>query len=238
MSRTGFKISSLSGTCLKGERRMLLLGTLGCMLSISAVRATPRLENAFEGAFEKKVSVKVSGDWKRKVYYGDWSVQADGSMKAVNLPEEGHGPLMTFSAPIDDAVIECEFMLPPGDEPDRHLRVFLACPEYPGHTAGAVANISTKSFPSGLKLYHQRKGKNRKVEEEIEFGTNPMKIPGGTWHVLKLILHGDRIRFMVNGEEVDGRNEVLDIQKDRVSLNFGKAGGHVRNFKVRSLSDK
>ena len=46
-------------------------------------------------------------------------------MKAINVPEHGHGPVLTFIAPIRDIIIECEFMIPKEPINDRHFRIFI-----------------------------------------------------------------------------------------------------------------
>lgn len=195
------------------------------------------LSSPFAGSLEQKELVDVKKGWQRRISFGEWTLQPDGSLTAINIPEDGHGPVLTFLAPIRDVVIECEFTVPAGVVADRHFRIFLDHPDYRGHTIQSTANLSSTFRPVGLTLQHISKGEDKKTIEDIEFGPTDLDIEPGTWYKMRLDLIGDQAWTIVNGVRLSGRNKVLDVEKSKIGLNPGKAGGSIRNFRVWKVWD-
>lgn len=107
------------------------------------------LSNPFEGSLEKKELVKIRNGWQRRISFGEWRLHEDGSLVAENVPEDGHGPVLTYIAPKEDMVIECEFKIPLEPRANRHFRIFLDHQDYRGHTIQSTANVSSGFLRSG-----------------------------------------------------------------------------------------
>ncbi|MCZ6672944.1 MAG: hypothetical protein O7C75_08390 [Verrucomicrobia bacterium] len=210
----------------------LFLTALTVQAEYIAKKSTRLLSNNFEGSLERHELVDVTEKWQRRISYGEWLVQRDGSIKAVNVPEHGHGPVLTFLGPIKNVTIQCEFQLPTQEGPDRHFRIFLDHPDYRGHTIQAWANLSTTFRPEGITLQHIRKDKDGKTVEDIEFGQRDFPLKPGAWYEMRLELFGDLVQVTVDGVSIQGRHTALDVEKFKIGLNFGKAGGAIRNFRV------
>ena len=149
-----------------------------------------------------------------------------------NIPEDGHGPVLTYLTPIKDVIIECEFRLSTKDVVDRHFRIFLDNPEYGGHTIAAWANVSTVFRPKGLTLFHNPKVKGKTPVKAVDIGPQSWHAKVAGWHKMTLVLIGDKARVIVDAVELDARIPGLDTTKNKIGLNPGKAGGEVRNFKA------
>jgi hypothetical protein len=185
--------------------------------------------------------VKLPGDrkarglaegWQQRISFGKWIPIEEGGVRAVNVPEHGHGPVMTYLGPVGDVIIECEFMLPKKEGADRHFRIFLDHPDYRGHTIAAWANLTTVFQPLGLTLLHNPKSADKKVLEEARFGPQEVALEPGAWHTMRLELVGTRARVTVGDAVVEGEHAKLATTKNKIALNPGKAGGSLRNFKV------
>jgi hypothetical protein len=170
--------------------------------------------------------------WQQKITFGEWTPLKGGGVRAVNVPEHGHGPVLTYLGPVGDVIIECEFRLPTEEGPDRHFRIFLDHPDYRGHTIAAWANLSTVFQPLGLTLLHNPKKADKEVLEEVRFGPEAADLAPGKWHTMRLELVGDRARVTVGDTVVEGEYAGLDTTKNKIGLNPGKAGGELRNFRV------
>jgi predicted esterase len=190
------------------------------------------LSNPFEGTLEKKELVEIGNGWQRRVSFGEWTLQPDGSLMALNVPEDGHGPVLTYIAPIRDMVIECEFKIPSGPQANRHFRIFLDHQDYRGHTIQSTANVSSGFRPVGLTLQHISKSADdsKKTIQDIEFGPADIELMPDTWYKMRLDVVGDKAWTSVNGVTLFGRNKVLDVEKSKIGLNPGIAGGSIRNF--------
>ncbi len=211
----------------------LLLSLLFCFTSQSAEKGRLLFKDDFRKAPAlKKKKVNVAEGWDQRLSFGDWSVLKEGGLKAVNVPSDGHGPVLTYLAPIDNVIIECEFKLPEKEGPDRHFRIFLDHPDYTGHTIAAWANFSTTFQPLGLTLLHNPKDKDKKVKEEKRFGPVDVNLKPGKWHHMRLELVDDLARVTVGDVTVEGRHPALATTKNKIGLNPGKAGGAIRNFEV------
>lgn len=196
------------------------------------------LSDPFEGSLEKKKLVKLENGWKRRVSFGDWTVEADGSLTVVNIPDDGHGPVLTLIAPVKDIVIECEFQIPDLPQKDRHFRIFLDHEDYAGHTIQSTANLSSVFRPVGLTLQHISKKRDAKktLIRDIEFGPAEIELNPNTWYKMRLDVVGDRAWTRVNGVVLGGSDEVLDVVKSKIGINPGMAGGRIRNFRAWSVA--
>jgi len=174
----------------------------------------------------------LNSDWQQRLSFGKWTSLDEGGVRAENIPEDGHGPVLTYLAPIDDVIIECQFRLPTGDPVDRHFRIFLDHPEYRGHTIAAIANESSDFQPVGASLLHNPKTDHKDVVTEVRFGPIPVTLTPGQWHTMRLELVGDRARMSVDDVVVTGNDPALRTTKNKIGLNPGKAGGDLRNFRV------
>jgi hypothetical protein len=204
-----------------------------------AVKGELILSNPFAGSLEKKKLVDIGNGWQRRVSFGDWTVLADGSVKAKNVPEDGHGPVLTYIAPIRDLVIECEFKIPVAPQANRHFRIFLDHLDYAGHTIQSTANVSSVFRPVGLTLQHisRTKDAEKRLLEDIEFGPAGLELNPDTWYKMRLDVVGDRAWTLVNGVSLYGRNQVIDVEKSKIGLNPGIVGGSIRNFKVWTVAE-
>lgn len=196
------------------------------------------LSNPFEGSLKKKELVEIGDGWQRRISFGDWTLQADGSLTAANVPEDGHGPVLTYIAPVKDLVVECEFRIPTEPAADRHFRIFLDHQDYRGHTIQSTANLSSTFRPVGLTLQHISKSNDdsKNTIQDIEFGPRDIELKPGIWYKIRLDVVGDKAWTSVNGITLFGQNKVLDVEKSKIGLNPGKAGGSIRNLKIWSVS--
>jgi hypothetical protein len=210
----------------------VLLASLVCQGKPLARKGELILDNNFEGSLKRQEVVDIKEGWQRRISYGEWSVLPDGSIQAIHVPEHGHGPVMTFIAPIRDIIIECEFKLPAEKGPDQHFRIFLDHADYRGHNIQSTANLSSTFRPVGLTLQHLRKNKEGKNEADVEFGLKELKLKGDTWYKMRLEIVGDKTRTVVNGVTIQGQNPALNVTKSKIGLNPGMSGGSIRNFKA------
>ncbi len=197
-----------------------------------AKKGTLVLDSPFEGSLVRHEQVDLKGGWTRRISFGDWSLQSDGSLLAVNVPEHGHGPVLTYIAPVTDIIIECEFKLPLEEGPNRHFRIFLDHADYRGHNIQSTANVSSTFRPVGFTLQHLRKDQDAKIEEDVEFGLEPLDLKGGVWYKMRLEVLGGRTRATVAGKTIEGEHSALNVEKSKIGLNPGLAGGSIRNFKA------
>lgn len=170
--------------------------------------------------------------WQRRLSFGKWTSLEKGGINALNVLEEGHGPVLTYLGPVKDVIIECEFRLPTKAGPERHFRIFLDHPDYRGHTIAAWANLATTFQPLGLTLLHNPKTKDKKVLKEVRFGPKDVNLIPGEWHKMRLELVGKRVCVTVDDVIVEGEHPALQTTKSKIGLNPGKAGGDLRSFKV------
>jgi len=161
-------------------------------------------------------------------------------MTVVNHPEDGHGPVLTLIAPVSDIIIECEFQVPSSLQKDRHFRIFLDHPDYAGHTIQSTANLSSVFRPVGLSLQHisKKRDAQKTIIKDLEFGPKPIELNPNTWYTMRIDIVGDRAWTRVNGIELSGTNLVLDVEKSKIGLNPGMAGGKVRNFRAWAVRSK
>lgn len=190
------------------------------------------LSGNFEGSLKRHEAVTVDESWQRRISFGDWSVQEDGSIVAVNVPEHGHGPVITFIKPVRDIIIECEFKLPKEEGPNRHFRIFLDHADYRGHNIQTTANVSSTFRPVGLSLQHLKKSKGGETLKDIEFGLEDLALKGDTWYKMRLEVFGDKVRTTVNGITIEGQHSALNVEKSKIGLNPGIAGGAIRSFRA------
>ena len=190
------------------------------------------LDSPFQGKLERHEQVDVGGDWVRRVSAGHWSLQPDGSLLAVNVPEHGHGPVITYIAPVVDIIIECEFMLPVLEGPNRHFRIFLDHADYAGHNIQSTANVSSSFRPVGFTLQHLRKNKDKTAAEDVDFGLEQLDLKGGVWYKMCLEVFDGKARTTVAGKTIEGEHRALKEEKSKIGLNPGLAGGSIRNFKA------
>ena len=215
----------------------LCASTLGLAQPL-AIKGELILSDPFQGSLEKKTLVELKDGWQRRVSFGDWAVKEDGSVTAVNIPEDGHGPVLTLIAPVKDIVIECEFQIPSSPQKDRHFRIFLDHLDYAGHTIQSTANLSSTFRPVGLTLQHISKERNaqKTLIKDIEFGPKEIELKPNTWYTMRLDVVGDKAWTRVNGVTLYGRNPVLDVEKSKIGLNPGMAGGTIRNVRAWTVS--
>ncbi len=226
---------------MKIPRKLLFVLAVSLFVFSSSGKAGPLAEkgelilsNPFEGSLEKKKLIEIGNGWQRRISFGEWKLKADGSVTAANVPEDGHGPVLTYIAPVRNLVIECEFRVPAEPVKDRHFRIFLDHQDYRGHTIQSTANLSSVFRPVGLTLQHISKSSDdsKKTIQDIEFGPVEITLRPDTWYKMRLDVVGDKAWTSVNGVTLFGRNKVLDVEKSKIGLNPGKAGGSIRNFKV------
>ncbi len=217
----------------------LLISILSAEGQPLAVKGDLILSNPFAGSLEKKKLVDIGSGWKRRVSFGDWTVLADGSVTAKNVPEDGHGPVLTYIAPVRDLVIECEFKIPVAPLQNRHFRIFLDHLDYAGHAIQSTANVSSVFRPVGLTLQHisRTRDAEKRLLKDIEFGPVELDLNPNTWYKMRLDIVGDRAWTVVNGVSLYGRNQVIDVEKSKIGLNPGIAGGSIRNFKVWTVAE-
>ena len=195
------------------------------------------LSNPFEGSLEKKKLVAIGDGWQRRVSFGAWTLRSDGSVTAENVPVDRHGPVLVCIAPVRDLIIECEFKIPASPKANRHFRIFLDHADYSGHAIQSTANISSVFRPFGLTLQHISKTKDaeKRVIKDIEFGPAKLELDPDTWYTMRFEVVGDKAWTLVNGVSLRGQNEVIDVEKSKIGLNPGIAGGSIQNFKVWSV---
>ena len=111
----------------------------------------------FEGSLERHETVDLGNGWNRRVSFGIWTLENDGTVTVENVPEHGHGPVLTYIAPIHDLIIECEFQIPETPAQDRHFRIFIDEDGYRGHNIQSTANLSSVFRPVGFTLAAPKK---------------------------------------------------------------------------------
>jgi len=82
------------------------------------------LSDDFTKAPTDRKAHDISEGWQRRVSFGNWTPIKGGGLKAVNVPEDDHGPVLVYMGTLKDVIIECEFRLPEKDGPNRHFRIF------------------------------------------------------------------------------------------------------------------
>lgn len=190
------------------------------------------VEDQFDGARPTKKWMTFAGKWRRRATFGDWQPLSGGGLRAANIPDDGHGPVLVYEGRFKDLVIECEFRLPAERGPFQHFRVFLNHPDYSGHTIGAWANLSSKFQPVGLTLLHNPKTEDKKVIDEKRFGPAELKLEPDRWYAMRLELFGRHARVTVDGVVVSGSHPGFAVEKNVLGLNPGRGNGDVRNFRV------
>jgi hypothetical protein len=228
-------INNLSISCaIVASAFSLLICNADCADSEGALAQKGRLllsDDFTKTPADRKVH-DFSEGWQRRLSFGNWTVMEKGGVNVVNVPDEGHGPVLTYLGPVKDVIIECEFRLPTKAGPDRHFRIFLDHPDYRGHTIAAWANLATTFQPLGLTLLHNPKTKDKKVLKEVRFGPKAVNLKPGEWHKMRLELVGKRVRVTVGETVVEGEYPALATTKNKIGLNLGKAGGDLRSFRV------
>ncbi|MBT5813323.1 MAG: hypothetical protein HN763_10045 [Opitutales bacterium] len=210
----------------------VLLPSLSSLAGPLAKKGKLILDSPFERSLTWGESVTLQEGWIRRVSAGDWSLQSDGSLLAVNVPEHNHGPVITYTAPINDIIIECEFKLPAQEGPNRHFRIFLDQAGYAGHNIQSTANVSSTFRPVGLTLQHLLKDKEKKSVADVDFGLEALNLKGDVWYTMRLEVLGDKARTTVAGKTLGGQLRGLNVEKSKIGLNPGLAGGSIRNFKA------
>ena len=207
-------------------------------LSTSPTHAASSKTNLiFEADFSnvpvpKKIT-QITPYIKRRATFGEWELVGKNTLKATNIPDDGHGPVLYYEMDIDNAVLTCDFKLPEKEGPDRHFRIFLDHPDYRGHTINGWANLSTKFRPTGLTLQHLQKDENKKNLVDIEFGEKSLDLQPGKWHTMQITLIDDYASIEIDGATmIEGRSDHVNTTKHKIGLNPGKAGGHIRNFRI------
>lgn len=195
------------------------------------------LDNPFNGSLARHESVDLDDGWSRRVSFGIWSVESDGSVTAKNVPEHGHGPVLTFNAPIQDIIIECEFQIPDSPEEDRHFRIFIDEEGYSGHNIQSTANVSSVFRPVGFTLQHLRKDQDKSIVTDADFGPLNLTLKPDTWYHMRLEVLGDKARATVAGKTIGAQHPNLTVEKNKIGLNPGMAGGRIRNFKVWAVKN-
>ncbi|MGK0241257.1 MAG: hypothetical protein ACI92G_004749 [Candidatus Pelagisphaera sp.] len=211
---------------------VVLLSSLASFGGPLAKKGKLVLNSPFEGSLERHEQVGVGGGWLRRVSAGHWSLQPDGSLLAVNVPEHGHGPVITYIAPVVDIIIECEFMLPVLEGPNRHFRIFVDQAGYGGHNIQSTANVSSVFRPVGFTLQHLRKSKDKSIVDDVDFGLEELDLKGGVWYQMRLEVFDGKARTTVAGKTIEGEHRALKEEKSKIGLNPGLAGGSIRNFKA------
>lgn len=211
---------------------LTLLSSLTSLAGPLAKKGRLVLDNPFEGSLDRHEQVDMGGGWVRRISFGDWSRQSDGSLLAVNVPDHGHGPVLTYIAPVTDIIIECEFKLPVQEGPDRHFRIFLDDADYRGHNIQSTANVSSSFRPVGLTLQHLRKSEDKAIGADVDFGLEELELKGGVWYKMRLEIFEGKARTTVAGKTLEGQHPALKDVKSKIGLNPGMAGGSVRNFKA------
>lgn len=210
----------------------ILFSALTALGAPLAKKGTPILSNPFEGSLERHESVDLKNGWTRKISFGIWTLQNDGSLKAINVPEHGHGPVLTFIALIRDIIIECEFMIPETPIKDRHFRIFIDEDGFGGHNIQSTANLSSSFRPVGFTLQHLRKDGKKEIVQDVDFGPLELNLIPGKWYKMRLEVVGDQARTTVDGITLEGQHANLNVEKSKIGLNPGLAGGSIRNFKA------
>ncbi len=201
-----------------------------------AKRGVPLVEDKFEKAPPQKGWRTLNDGWRMRRSFGSWTAK-EGVLTAVNVPAEGHGPVLAYEGKIRDAIIECEYRLPEKTGERHHFRIFLDHPDYRGHTVCVWANRNTTFRPRGLSVQHISKEKDKTIIADVELGREIMGFPRGQWHKMRIELRGDSVRASVDDHVVAARHQRLDVEKYKIGLNPG-GGGQLRNFKVWRISDR
>lgn len=215
----------------------LLLSTVASPGGPSAKKGELVLSNPFEGSLERHESVDLENGWIRRVSFGVWTVENDGSVSVVNIPEHGHGPVLTYMAPIHDIIIECEFQIPSTPLKDRHFRIFIDEDGFGGHNIQSTANVSSTFRPVGFTLQHLRKDKNKEIVKDVDFGPLNLDLEPDTWYKMRLEVLGDQARTTVAEKTIGATHPNLTVEKNKIGLNPGMAGGRIRNFNVWAVKN-
>ncbi len=215
----------------------LLISSMSSLAGSPAKKGKLILSNPFEGSLERHETVELSNGWSRRVSFGIWNLEKDGSLTVENVPEHGHGPVLTFIAPIHDIIIECEFQIPETPEKDRHFRIFIDEDGYRGHNIQSTANVSSVFRPVGLTLQHLRKNDDKGTLTDADFGPLNLDLQPNTWYKMRLEVMGDQARTTVAGKTITATHPNLTVVKNKIGLNPGMAGGRIRNFKAWSVKN-
>ncbi|MCB1122691.1 MAG: hypothetical protein KJT03_14155 [Verrucomicrobiae bacterium] len=202
-----------------------------------ATKGEPILSNNFGGSLKRGEIVELGQGWQRRVSFGTWTIQPDGSVTAANVPGEGHGPVLTFLKPMKNIIIECEFMIPASPEENRHFRIFLDEEGFRGHNIQSTANVSSVFRPVGFTLQHLRKDENQATVQNVDIGPVDLELKPNTWYTLRLDVLGDQAWTTVAGKTLTMEHPVLRVDKNKIGLNPGIAGGTIRNFKAWAVKN-
>lgn len=63
-------------------------------------------------------------------------------------------------------------------------------------------------------------------------GPLALDLKPGTWYKMRLEVVGDKARTTVDGITLEGHHPDLRVEKSKIGLNPGLAGGSIRNFKA------
>jgi hypothetical protein len=189
---------------------------------------------------EHKKVIEVAPGVKRRTTFGKWELVGPNTLRATNIPEDNHGPVLVYEVPINNAVLTCDFKIPKAPAKNRHFRIFLDHPDYGGHTLNATANISSVFRPVGLTLQHlQKDKKTKKLLVNLEFKTVEVDLKPGQWHTMKVTLIDDYAKVEIDGKTMtEGSSEHLNVTKNKIGLNPGIAGGEIRDFKIMKAPKK
>ncbi len=215
----------------------LLLSSVATLGGTSAKKGKLVLSNPFEGSLERHESVDLENGWIRRVSFGVWTIENNGSVSAVNIPEQGHGPVLTYIAPIHDIIIECEFQIPATPLKDRHFRIFIDEDGFGGHNIQSTANVSSTFRPVGFTLQHLRKDKNKEIVKDVDLGPLNLDLEPDTWYKMRLEVLGDQARTTVAEKTIGATHPNLTVEKNKIGLNPGMAGGRIRNFNVWAVKN-
>ena len=195
---------------------VLLLSSLASLGGPLAKKGKLILDSPFEGSLERHEQVKLGGGWVRRVSAGHWSLQSDGSLLAINVPEHGDGPVITYIAPLVDVIIECEFMLPVEEGPNRHFRIFVDQAGFAGHNIQSTANVSSVFRPVGFTLQHLRKNKDKVIITDVDFGLEELDLKGGVWYKMRLEVFDGKARTTVAGKTIEAEHQALREEKSKI----------------------
>ena len=195
---------------------VLLLSSLASLGGPLAKKGKLILDSPFEGSLERHEQVKLGGGCVRRVSAGHWSLQSDGSLLAINVPEHGHGPVITYIAPLVDVIIECEFMLSVEEGPNRHFRIFVDQAGFAGHNIQSTANVSSVFRPVGFTLQHLRKNKDKVIITDVDYGLEELDLKGGVWYKMRLEVFDGKARTTVAGKTIEAEHQALREEKSKI----------------------
>ena len=97
--------------------------------------------------------------------------------------------------------------------------------------------MSSVFRPIGFTLQHLRKDDDKTILTDADFGPLNLELQPDTWYSMRMEVRGDKARATVAGKTIGAQHTHLLVEKSKIGLNPGMAGGRIRNFKVWAVKN-